>query len=104
MKKSSRMVGPVRVRPQIKNGTETGKWFVDVPASLTSNGRRKRKLFDNQKTAMAAAKVLRQRIDPVTGIFAVKPDRSDLNIEEAIVLWAEDERQRVLTLKKKRLP
>lgn len=86
MKTSSRMVGPVRVRPQIKNGTETGKWFVDVPASLTSNGRRKRKLFDNQKTAMAAVKALRHRIDPVTGVVAVKPDRSSLKIEEAVAL------------------
>lgn len=101
METSSRMVGPVRVRPQNKNGTETGKWFVDVPASLTSNGRRKRKLFDNQKTAMAAAKALRQRIDPVTGVVTVKPDRSDLKIEGAIVQWAQAEQQRVLTLKKR---
>ena len=101
MKTSSRMVGPVRVRPQIINGTETGKWLVDVPASLTSNGRRKRKLFDNEKTAMVAAKSLRQCIDPVTGVVVVKPDRSGLKIDEAVVLWAEDEQQRVLTLKKK---
>ena len=101
MKKSSRMVGPVRVRPHVKNGTETGKWFVDVPASLTSNGRRRRKLFENQKTAMAAAKALRQRINPVTGVVAVKPDRSGLRIEDAIVQWAEVEQQRVLTLKKR---
>lgn len=101
MTSSSRMVGPVRVRPQIKNGAETGNWFVDVPASLTSNGRRKRKLFDSEKKAVTAAKALQQRIDPITGLVVVKPGKSGIKIEEAIALWAKHEEQRVLTLKKR---
>ncbi len=51
----SRAVGPFRVRPQVINGGETGKWFVDIPASLTGTGKRKRKLFGNCKSALAVA-------------------------------------------------
>jgi len=97
----SMAVGPVRIRPQIKNGAETDKWFVDVPASLTGNGKRKRKLFDNRKTALAAAKALRQAIDPVTGLILVQHREAGVSMSIAIDSWLQNEKLRVATLKKR---
>ena len=37
----SRKVGPLRVRPHIRNGVPTGKWFLDIPASITGTGNRR---------------------------------------------------------------
>ena len=51
---------------------ELAKTGVDVRASLTSNGKRRRELFDNRKTAMTAAKALHQAIDPATGLIRVR--------------------------------
>ena len=97
----SRDIGPVKIRPQIIKGTQTGKWFVDVPASLTGDGKRKRKLFDNQRQATAAARALRERIDPITGLVRVRPPWSGVHLVTAITDWAKDEELRVLTLKKR---
>lgn len=97
----SRTIGPVRIRPQVKNGVATGRWFVDVPASLTGNGRRKRKLFDNRKQAADVARALARQIDPVTGLLRVRDKPSGLSLAEAMAGWLRDERLRVQTLKKR---
>ena len=101
MTKKSRTIGLVRVRAQIIKGKETGKWFVDVPASLTSNGKRKRKLFDNRTEATNVARELRKRVDPVTGLVTVKENVQSISFTEAVKRWAEDEVLRVQTLKKR---
>ncbi len=102
----SRRVGPFRVRPHIRDGVATGRWFVDIPASVTGSGRRRRKLFENRITAMTVAKELWQRIDPVTGLLvpsvpsipSIPP--GELTFREAVAGWREDEELRVATLKK----
>ena len=102
MSSSSRMVGPFRVRPHVRNGRLTGRWFVDIPASLTSDGQRKRRLFDSDGIAMRAAEKLLQRMDPETGQLAVKqPAAEVMSIEDAVASWETHEMQRVATLKKK---
>ncbi len=98
----SRSVGPVKVRPYRKNGIETGQWSVDVPASLASNGKRKRKLFDNYKLAMDAARQVRDSIDPITGLLRVRGKPSSVPLEHIVAGWIRDEEQRVLTQKKRR--
>ncbi len=97
----SRKVGPFRVRLHIRNGMPTGKWFVDIPATLTSNGQRKRKLFDNQRTALEVARELKRRIDPVSGQLVPKTRTSGLSFCKALELWHADELLRVKTLKKR---
>jgi integrase len=94
-------VGPVRVRPQVTKGAQTGKWFVDVPASIAANGRRKRKLFDNRKKAMEAARRLAQLIDPVTGALFSQTGAGGLSLLEAIKGWAQSEELRVHSFKKR---
>ena len=79
----SRKVGPLRVRAHLRNGVRTGKWFVDIPASLTGNGRRKRKLFDNQKSALEVARWLRRSFERrALGLDA--PPRSGIFLKEAV--------------------
>jgi integrase len=97
----SQAFGVARVRPQIRHGVETGHWFVDVPASLTSNGKRKRKLFDNKTRAVQAACELRKAIDSVTGLLRVREKQTSIHLDDAINGWMSQERLRVLTLKKR---
>ena len=97
----SQAVGPFRVRPRLWRGAQTGKWFVDVPASLTSAGKRKRKLFDNQGGAQAAAQRLRDSIDDVAGLLKVRKRNADALFGDAADGWLADEELRVATLKKR---
>jgi integrase len=97
----SKTVGLVKIRPQVKNGAETGKWFVDVPSSLTSNGKRKRKLLDSKKQALDAARELKAAINPVTGLLKVRNSDSSITLDQAIQDWREEQQRRVETLKKR---
>lgn len=101
MSTSSCKVGPVRVRPHTRAGKPTGKWFVDIPAALTGTGRRKRKLFDNRRTAIEVARELKRRVDPVTGTVLPPAQRSGLLLREAAAHWRTDQELRVATLKKR---
>ncbi len=94
----SRKVGPLRVRAHLRNGVRTGKWFVDIPASLTGTGRRKRKLFDNQKSALEVARRLRRELERRT-LGLDTPPRSGISLEEAVARWTDDQQARVRTLK-----
>ena len=97
----SQAVGPFRVRPRLWRGAQTGKWFVDVPASLTSAGKRKRKLFDNQGGAQAAAQRLRDSIDDAAGLLKVREHNAGASFSDAADGWLADEELRVATLKKR---
>ena len=98
---NSRKVGPLRVRRHVRDGTPTGKWFVDIPASLTGSGRRRRKLFDNQRIALEVARELKRRLDPRTGGLMDRTSKSGVLFREAAANWCEDEVLRVETLKKR---
>ena len=97
----SRSIGLVSVRPKVIKGRKTGKWLVDIPASLTGNGKRVRKLFDNRRRAEEVARELRRRIDPVTGHLVTLCKKSGLSFRQAAEAWYEDERLRVESLKKR---
>lgn len=100
----SRKVGPFSVRPEpyVYKGTKATKWRLEIPASLTDNGKRKRKLFDTCKEALTVARELRKRIDPATGQIAVRAVRSSgVTFAEILPAWQQDEELRVATLKKR---
>jgi len=97
----SRTIGPVRIRAQVKAGKETGKWFVDIPSTLTSNGKRRRKLLDSKRMALEVARELRKRLDPITGLLKVRDSAPGILLTEAIDRWSRDEWLRVETLKKR---
>ena len=96
----SRKVAPFRVRPQIRNGKPTGKWFVDIPSQVTGTSR-KRKLFDNQRSALEVARELNRRVDPVSGHLVAQSKTTGLVFRELVTLWETEEELRVKTLKKR---
>lgn len=98
---TSTKVGPFRVRPQLKHGNLTGKWFLDIPARLTGNSKRMRKLYPTRSTATAVARELKRRVDPVSGHLLAKTPQSGLVFGEAVERWRVDEELRVQTLKKR---
>ena len=93
----SRKVGPFRVRPEpyLYKGIEATKWRLEIPASLTGNGKRKRKLFDTCKEALTVARELRKRIDPVTGQRAVQHNAIGLRLNDVVHAWKAYEALRV---------
>lgn len=101
MPSMSMKIGPFRVRPHIRNRKPTGSWFLDIPARLMTSGARKRKLYTTRSTALAVARELKRRIDPVSGQLIPQTRKSGLSFREAIALWHKDELLRVQTLKKR---
>ena len=97
----SHKIGPLRVRPHKRNGVATGKWFVDIPASVTGSGRRKRRLFDNRKQAIVVARELWRRLGHFGSGPVNQSQSSGLTFAEATLRWADEERDRVETLKKR---
>ena len=97
---ASRKIGPVRIRAHKRDGVETGKWHVDVPASLTASGRRMRPLFDSFKEASEVAKRLRRELETQTLGLASRT-QSGLTFTRAAEMWEEAETHRVDTLKKR---
>jgi integrase len=97
---ASRKVGPVRLRAHKRHGAETGKWFVDVPASLTASGKRVRQLFENRREASEVAKRLRRELE-AQALGLANRRQSGLTFARASELWEVNETSRVDTLKKR---
>jgi len=99
----SRKIGPFRVEPYRYRykGTEVLKWRLEIPGSLTGNGRPKTKLFDKCKEAETVARGLRKRIDPVTGQFIVQARAKGARLNDIISEWQAYERLRMETKKKR---
>ena len=94
----TRKIGPIRVRPHIRNGMPTGRWVVDIPASVTGYGQRKRKLFDNQRTALEIARRLKRELE-LRAFGETTTRRSGVLLHEAVEWWLEAQAARVRTLK-----
>src|SRR6185437_7430270 len=100
---SFRKFGPLSVRPHKRGGVETGRWYVDVPASLTSTGKRVRQFFDSRRKAHEIAKQAARELQArMLGISAPR-QRSGLGFAQAVEHWAADEELRVRTRKKRRI-
>lgn len=97
----SRKFGPVTIRPHIRNGTDTGRWVVDVPASLTGNGKRTRRFLDSRRQAMDVARELRRRLDETSVAAPAPAEPAGPGLLEAIAGWLRDQELRVQTLKKR---
>jgi integrase len=99
----SRKIGPMRVCPFKRGGLETGKWYLDIPASLTSTGKRTRRFFDNQRKAFDIATRLARELEMrAYGLDATfRP--SGLSFSQAVDQWKVDEEARVRTRKKRQI-
>jgi integrase len=93
---ASKKIGRITVRPQKIKGRLTGKTFVDVPADLTGDGRRRRPLFETRKEAIGFAKALWQDAQAGRGFRAAgEPAKPRLTFLEAAQAWELEQRGRV---------
>lgn len=85
----TRKIGPMAVRPQIKNGQPTGKYFVDIPASL-ANGKRKRLLYKSRTAAEGVARELKKMMElKKLGYTEAPPNRGAL-FRDAVAQWEDN--------------
>ncbi len=80
-------VGDLTLRAEVIKGCETGRWFVDIPSSITSTGRRVRKRFASRKEAEAVAKDVARELKFRNLGFWKKPKRSNLSFTDAADQW-----------------
>lgn len=90
----ARKFGPIGVRPHVVHGQPTGKWFVDIPGSLTSNGNRKRKLYGSVTQAETIARELRKRLAMREFGYAPKAPTSHLTFEQGACEWETAQQRR----------
>lgn len=93
----ARKYGPIGVRPHVVHGQPTGKWFLDIPASLTSNGKRKRKLYGSMTQAETVARELRKRLAMRELGYAPKAPASNLTFEQGACDWEAAQQRRLRT-------
>ena len=94
---ASEKIGPLTVRPHVRNGKETGKVFVDVPDYLSDTGKRRRLLFDTREDARGFAKaLLRAAQAKPKQTAAVAPSRNtvSLTFKRAANDWTEIQKLR----------
>lgn len=97
---TSRKIGPIRVRPHKRGGHATGKFYIDIPSSITGSGKRIRKFFDSVKQANEAAKMLAHELQSRS--LGLSPlQRAGMTFAAAVEGWREDEQRRVATRKKR---
>ncbi|MBC8338869.1 MAG: site-specific integrase [Alphaproteobacteria bacterium] len=93
----TRKYGPIGVRPQKVKSKATGKWFMDIPSSLTSTGKRMRKLYPNKTEAEATARELKKRLRMHELGYEVKKPLSGLTFSQGVKEWEESQKRRVRT-------
>ena len=97
----SRRIGPVTIRPHVRDGTETGQWVVDIPASLTGNGKRTRRFLDNRRQAFEVAREIKRRLGVPASLSTASVEPTGPGLGEAIEGWLREQELRVQTLKKR---
>jgi integrase len=100
MKITRRKIGQLVVRQHIRDGVATGKWYVDIPAKLTSSRRRHRRFFDNQRQAIDMAREVTRRLS-IAGIPAPRAAIPSLRFNDAAIQWCDTQNLRVRTGKKR---
>ena len=93
----ARKFGPIGVRPQTVLNQKTGKWFVDIPASLTSTGKRRRKLYANKTTAEKSARELSGKLRMRELGYLEQRSQSTTSFEQGAIEWIGAQSRRVRT-------
>jgi integrase len=93
--------GPLRIRPRVRNGRETGSWFVDVPGRFALDGKRKRLTYDTKREAQEAARQKLREIQMDGMVQNVTIPPSGVTLHDVAARWHQDDLARVRTLKKK---
>jgi len=84
---NARNIGPLRIRAEVINGKPTGKWVLDIPSSLTSTGRRKRKRCKDRRTAETIARALKLKLELRQLGFVERAPAAGLPYADAVRRW-----------------
>lgn len=93
----TRKFGPIGVYPQSVHSKLTGKWFMDIPSSLTSTGKRKRKLYANKTQAEKMAREVNKRMRMRELGFAETKPQNQIPLKQGIAEWKCEQEKLVKT-------
>lgn len=86
----SRKIGPLTIRPEVVKGEKTGLWFLDIPASLTRDGKRQRPRYPSRTAAEGVARELKKGLElRKLGFAEATPKRAGLSFKDAVMRWDE---------------
>ena len=102
-KPASQRVGDFSVRPHLRGGTHTGRWLIDIPATLSEDGNRHRKFFANRDEAIQEAERLTRLVEIRGFISGAPPPPANLTLEELAMMWLEDQAENVRAGYKRRV-
>lgn len=91
--------GPFLIAPHKRAGKLTGRWLVNIPATIS--GKRTRKFFDNRKQAEQFATKLERSYRRGELAQENEAPKSSMNFAEAVCQWTDLQRLRVQTHKKR---
>jgi len=94
-------IGPLRVRPHLRDGTPSGRWQLDIPARFTVDGRRVRSLFETKREASDEARRKLREIQLRGAVVGSTTVRSGITVSEIVEQWTSEQEARVRTLKKR---
>lgn len=100
MKVETKKVGRIRISEHVRSSVKSGRWYIDIPADLSGNGKRKRQFFDNLAEAEEHAYSM---VRVSTHIVCKSPEdqQIDMSFSEFLSIWFE-EQERLIALKRKR--
>jgi integrase len=101
MANKPKKIGLLTLRPFIRDGAQTGQWQVDIPAQFSKSGRRQRRTFEDEASALQAAKTFWISIKAEGGIAPSHEERSELTVLDLFREWFTFEKEKVAAGKKR---
>lgn len=101
MKTKTEKFGPLAVRPHVRGGVVSGRWQLDTPPHLTSDGRRGRQLFATRSEAVQEARRRLREIQVQGAVATNRAPVAGLLLHEVAAQWTKEQEARVATQKKR---
>lgn len=94
----ARKIGPLTIRPEVIKCKKTGLWFLDIPGSLTNDGKRKRPRYPSRTVAENMARELKRSLElRKLGYVQAAPQKAGLPFRDAVTHWEEALELEVMT-------
>ncbi|TIM70994.1 MAG: site-specific integrase [Mesorhizobium sp.] len=94
-------IGPFRIAPRIRDGQQSGKWFLDIPPHVSLEGRRTRRSFDTKSEAMSEARQLLRSLQIDGALRGFHRPVAGITFSELSQRWLSTQADRVATQKKR---
>lgn len=94
-------IGPFRIAPRVRDGQQSGKWFLDIPPHVSLEGRRTRRSFDTKSEAMSEARQLLRSLQIDGALRGFHRPVAGITFSELSQRWLATQADRVATQKKR---